>query len=56
MPVLLGGGVPRRATLVLDDDVYEELVRISVKRYGTARALSRVANELLRKALRALIG
>ena len=44
--------MPKRTTLILDDDVYEGLVRESVKRYGTTRALSRVANELLRRALR----
>ncbi len=43
--------MPKRTTLILDDDVYEGLVRESIRRYGTARALSRVANELLRRAL-----
>ncbi len=41
--------MPRRTTVVLDDDVYEMLVRESIRRYGTARALSRVLNELLRE-------
>lgn len=36
---------------MLDDDVYEALVRESVRRYGTVKALSRVANEILRKGL-----
>ncbi|MCE4599130.1 MAG: hypothetical protein F7C81_02920 [Desulfurococcales archaeon] len=44
--------MPRRTTLVLDDDVYEMLLRESIRRYGSSRALSRVANELLRRALR----
>ena len=44
--------MPRRTTLVLDDDVYEMLLRESIRRHGSSRALSRVANELLRKALR----
>ena len=43
--------MPKRTTLVLDDDIYEELVKQSLKRYGTARALSKVINDLLRKAL-----
>jgi len=43
--------MPRRTTVVLDDDVYEMLVQESVKRYGTARAISRVLNELLRERL-----
>jgi predicted CopG family antitoxin len=39
--------MPRRTTLVLDDKVYEKLVRESVNRYGTARNLSRVVNDLV---------
>ena len=46
--------MPRRTTLVLDDDVYEMLLRESVRRYGSSRALSRVANELLRRALKSI--
>jgi predicted CopG family antitoxin len=46
--------MPKRTTLTLDDDVYEMLVREAVRRYGSTRALSRVANELLRKALKGL--
>ncbi|HID40876.1 MAG TPA: hypothetical protein EYP33_01835 [Pyrodictium sp.] len=45
--------MPRRTTVILEDDVYEKLVEESVRRYGTARAISRVLNELLREALRA---
>ena len=44
--------MPKRITLILDDDVYEALVKESIRRYGSSRSLSRVANELLRKALR----
>jgi len=40
--------MPKRTTVVLDDDIYEMLVRESIRRYGTTRALSRVLNELLR--------
>ncbi|RLG85977.1 MAG: hypothetical protein DRO39_04310 [Thermoprotei archaeon] len=43
--------MPRRTTVILDYDVYEALVQESVRRYGTARALSRVLNELLRERL-----
>ena len=43
--------MPRRTTVLLDEDVYELLVRESIKRYGTARALSKVLNELIREAL-----
>ena len=41
----------KRTTILLDDDVYEILVRESIKRYGTTRALSKVLNELVREAL-----
>jgi len=41
--------MPKRTTVVLDDDVYEMLVRESIRRYGTARSLSKVLNELLRR-------
>ena len=44
--------MPRRTTVMLDDDVYEKLVKESLKRYGTVRAISRVLNELLRESLR----
>ena len=45
--------MPRRTTVILDDDVYELLVRESIRRYGTPRAISRVLNELLREGLQA---
>jgi predicted CopG family antitoxin len=41
--------MPKRTTLILDDDVYRKLVGESVKRYGIVRALSKVVNELLRE-------
>jgi predicted CopG family antitoxin len=42
----------RRTTILLDDEIYEKLVSESMKRYKTTRAMSRVANELLRRALK----
>ncbi len=42
--------MPKRTTVILDDDIYEKLVRESIRRYGTTRALSRVLNELLRES------
>lgn len=45
--------MPRRTTIILDDDVYESLVRESVRKYGTARAISKVVNELIRERLEA---
>jgi len=41
-----------KATLVLDDNIYKRLVHESVKRYGKAKAISRVVNELLRSKLK----
>jgi len=41
----------RRTTIILDDDVYKMLVKESIERYGTAKAISRVINELLREKL-----
>jgi len=43
--------MPRRTTVTLDDDVYEMLIRESIRRYGTAKALSKVLNELVRERL-----
>jgi hypothetical protein len=43
----LGAYMPKRTTLVLDDKVYEKLVRESINRYGTARNLSKVVNDLV---------
>ncbi len=42
----------KRTTIQLDDDVYEKLVTESLRKYGTAKAMSKVANELLKRALR----
>ena len=43
--------MPKRTTVILDDDVYENLVRESIRRYGTTRAISKVLNEILRDSL-----
>ncbi len=43
--------MPKRTTVILDDDIYEKLVKESIRRYGTTRALSKVLNELLRDSL-----
>jgi hypothetical protein len=39
-----------KTTLILDDEVYRELVQESIEKYGSARKLSRVLNEKLREA------
>jgi predicted CopG family antitoxin len=42
----------RRTTILLDDDIYERLVKESLRRYKTTKAMSRVTNELLKRSLR----
>jgi predicted CopG family antitoxin len=42
----------KRTTIVLDDSVYETLVKESLRRYGTARSISRVVNDVVRKKVR----
>jgi predicted CopG family antitoxin len=42
----------RRTTILLDDDIYQRLVNESLRRYKTTKAMSKVANELLRRALK----
>lgn len=44
--------MPKRTTILLDEDVYRKIVKESLRRYGTTRALSEVVNQLIRKALR----
>ncbi|MEM1677244.1 MAG: hypothetical protein QXY55_06855 [Candidatus Korarchaeota archaeon] len=44
--------MPKRTTILLDEDVYKKLVEESLRRYGTTKALSEVVNQLIRKALR----
>ena len=41
-----------KRTILLDDDIYEKLVRESLRRYKTTKAMSKVANELLKRALK----
>jgi len=42
----------RRTTILLDEDVYRRLVDESLRRYRTTRAMSKVANELLKTAFK----
>jgi predicted CopG family antitoxin len=42
----------RRTTILLDDDIYEKLVNESMRRYRTTKAMSKVANDLLKTALK----
>ncbi len=44
--------MPKRTTVILEDDIYEKLVKESIRRYGTTRALSRVLNEILRNSFK----
>jgi hypothetical protein len=41
--------MPKRTTLILEDKVYERLVKESLSRYGSARKISKVVNEMVRK-------
>ncbi len=42
----------KRTTILLDEDIYEKLVRESLRRYKTTKGMSKVANELLKGALK----
>lgn len=42
----------RRTTLILDDEVYIRLIQESIRRYGSAKHLSRVVNEILREVFK----
>ena len=37
-----------KTTIILDDDLYKELVREALEKYGTTRKLSKLINEKLR--------
>lgn len=40
-----------KTTIVLEDDLYKELVKEALEKYGTTRKLSKLINEKLRKAM-----
>ncbi|MBI2445861.1 hypothetical protein HYV43_05735 [Candidatus Micrarchaeota archaeon] len=40
-----------RTTVILEDEVYEKLVQQAVRRYGTAKSLSKLLNVLLRQSM-----
>jgi len=42
----------KRTTIIIDEEVYKRLVEESLKRHKTTKALSKVVNELLRRALK----
>lgn len=39
-----------KTTIILDDDLYRELVEEAIRKYGSTRKLSRLINEKLRQA------
>jgi uncharacterized membrane protein YheB (UPF0754 family) len=41
----------KRTTILLDEDLYEYLIKESIRRHGSSKKLSQVINELLRKTL-----
>lgn len=42
----------KRTTVLLDDDVYQRLVSESLRKYKSTKGISKVANELLKRALK----
>jgi hypothetical protein len=42
--------MPKRTTVILDDDSYKRLINESIKRYGTSRAISKVINSLVKES------
>lgn len=42
--------MPKRTTIILDDDIYKKLTRESIRRYGSVKAISKVLNDLLRES------
>ncbi|MBS7625879.1 hypothetical protein KEJ51_02395 [Candidatus Bathyarchaeota archaeon] len=42
----------KRTTILLDEELYEKLVEESLRRHKTTKAISKVVNELLRKAIK----
>lgn len=42
----------KKTTVLLDDSIYGRLAEESLKKYGTTKVMSRVLNEILRKAMK----
>ncbi len=40
-----------KTTIILEDDLYKELVREALEKYGTTRKLSKLINDKLRKTI-----
>jgi len=40
-----------KTTIILDDDIYKQLVEEAIERYGSTRTLSRLINEKLKEPL-----
>ena len=40
-----------KTTIILEDDLYKELVKEALERYGTTRKLSKLINEMLRESI-----
>jgi predicted CopG family antitoxin len=41
----------KKTLIKLDEEIYEELVKLSIKKYGNARHLSDVLNDMLKERL-----
>ena len=40
-----------KTTVILDDDIYQELVKEAVEKYGSTKKLSKMINEKLRESI-----
>lgn len=49
MSICLGASMPKRTTVVIQDDTYAKLVQESIQRFGIARAISRVIDEMVKE-------
>lgn len=43
--------MPKRTTIIFEDQVYEMLVKESIRRYGNTKNISRLVNELVKRQL-----
>jgi len=48
-PIRLDVYMPKRTTVVIQDDTYAKLVQESIQRFGNARAISRVIDAMIKE-------
>ena len=49
MPIRLGVLMPKRTTVVIQDATYARLVQESIRKFGSARAISRVIDDMVKE-------